>query len=175
MLEEEQFASSYRFVRWLHKRMVCVFSLPIPTASCYYVACISATILPGYGLKGIYANFHCRYYAAMVQEEQFASSYRFVRWLHKRMVCVFGLPIPSACCSYVVCISATIVPGKGLQGIYANFHCRYYAAMVQEEQFASSYRFVRWLHKRMVCLFGIPTPTASCSYAVCISATIVPG
>ena len=54
-----------------------------------------------------------------------------------------GLPIPSASFSSVVCISATIVPGSDLQGIYANFHCRYYAAMVQEEQFASSYRFVR--------------------------------
>ena len=29
--------------------------------------------------REIYANFLCRYYAAMVQDEQFASSYRFVR------------------------------------------------------------------------------------------------
>ena len=47
----------------------------------------------------------------MVEEEQFASSYRFVRWLHKRRDGVFGLPIPAASCSYVVGISATIVPG----------------------------------------------------------------
>ena len=29
----------------------------------------------------------------------------------------FGLPIPTASCSYVVCISATIVPWWGLQRI----------------------------------------------------------
>ena len=79
----------------------------------------------------------------MVKEEQFASSYRFVRSLHKRRVCGFGLPIPTASFSYVVCISATIVPSYGLQGICANFHCCDYTSMVQEEQFASSYRFVR--------------------------------
>ena len=172
-VQEEQFASSYRFVRWLHERRVCDFGLPIPATPWSYVVCISATIVPSSGLQGIYANFHCLYCAATVQEEQFASSYRFVRWLHKRRVCVFGLPIPAAPCSYVVCISATIVPSSGLQGIYANFHCRYYAAMVQDDQFASSYRFVRWLHKRRVCVFGLPIPAAPCSYVVCISATIV--
>ena len=56
-----------------------------------------------------------------------------------------------------------------------NFHCGYYAAMVQEEQFASSYRFVRSLHKWRVCGFDLPNPTASCSYVVRISAIILPG
>ena len=42
-----------------------------------------------------------------------------------------------------VCISATIVLCKGFPGICANFHCRHYTAMVEVEQFASSYRFVR--------------------------------
>ena len=164
MVQEEQFGSSYRLVRWLHKRKACVFSLPIPTACFWYIVSISATIVPGYGLAGICSNFHWRHYTAMVQEEQFASSYRFVRWLHKRRVCVFGLPIPTASCSYVVCIRATIVPGEGMPGICSNFHWRHYTAMVQEEQFASSHRFVRWLHKRRVCVFGLPIPTASCSY-----------
>ena len=94
-------------------------------------------------MQGIYANFHCLFCAAMMQEEEFASSYRFVRCLHKRRVCVFGLPNPTASCGYVVCISATIVPWLDLQGIYANYHYLFYAAMVQEEQFASWYRFVR--------------------------------
>ena len=55
----------------------------------------------------------------------------------------FGLPNPTASCGYVVCISATIVPWLDLQGIYANYHYLFYAAMVQEDQFASWYRFVR--------------------------------
>ena len=173
-MQEVQFASSYRFVRWLHKRRVCVFGLPIPTASCSYIVCINATIVPCYVLPGICANFLCLHCVAMVKEEQFASSYRFVRWLHKRRVCVLSLPIPIAFCSYIVCISATIVPGQGLPWICANFHWRHCTAMVQDEQFQSSYRFVRWLHKRRVCVFGLPITTASCSYVVCIRATIVP-
>ena len=74
-----------------------------------------------------------------VVADQFASYYRFVRCLHKRKVCVFGLLIPSATCSYVVYISATIVPGEGLLGICVNFHCRHCTTMVVADQFASSY------------------------------------
>ena len=79
----------------------------------------------------------------MVVADQFASSYRFVRWLHKRRVSFFGFLIPSASCSYVVCISATIVLRERLLGICANFHCRHCTAMVVADQFASSYRLVR--------------------------------
>ena len=87
---------------------------------------------------------------------------------------MFGLLIPSASCSYVVCISATIVPLKVLQGICAIFHCWYYTAMVVADQFASYYRFVRCLHKRRGCVFGLLIPSDSCSYVVCFSATVVP-
>ena len=87
---------------------------------------------------------------------------------------MFGLLIPSASCSYVVCISATIVPGEGLLGICESFYCRQCTTMVVADQFASSYRFVRGLHKLRVCVFGLLIPSASCSYVVCISATIVP-
>ena len=121
MVQEQQLSSSYRLVSWLHKWRVCVFGLPIPTASSSYVVCISTTIVPRYVSQGIYSNFNCRYYAAVVKEVQFTSSYRFVRWLHKRRVCVFGLPIPTASCSYVVCISTTIVPRYDFTGILREF------------------------------------------------------
>ena len=81
-------------------------------------------------MLGICANFHCRHCMAMVVANQFASSYRFVRSLHNRRVSVFGLLIPSASSSYVVCISATIVPGEGLLRICEKFHCRHYMAMM---------------------------------------------
>ena len=55
----------------------------------------------------------------------------------------FSATHPTASCSYVVCISATIVLVKGLQGICTNFQCRYYTAKVEEERFAGSYRLVR--------------------------------
>ena len=171
----DYFAGPYRFVRFLNKFSVYIFELPTPSATCSKAPCISATIIPGLVEPWTCANFHWLHYAPLQELDYFAGPYRFVRFLHKLSVYIFELPTPSASCSKAPCISATIIPGLVEPWTCANFHWLHYAPLQELDYLAGPYRFVRFLHKLSVYIFELPTPSASCSKAPCISATITPG
>ena len=88
---------------------------------------------------------------------------------------IFSIVNPSAVyCRYAPCIGVNIVSSLVQPSICVNFHRRPYASGQETEYMAGLYQSVRFLHKPRVYIFELPIPAASCKYAPCISATIVP-